>query len=655
MEPESVRNTIKNLLIWVVFGIGAIAAFNAVQSKKEDNQQIEYSQFIQQVNKGEVASVNIEGSVIGGYLIKGERTDKSEFFTNAPFDNQLIPTLLEKDVRFKVKPEEKPSALASLFYSLLPVLLLIGAWFYFMRMQNGGGGKGGAFSFGKSRARLLDKDTNKVTFADVAGCDEAKEEVQEIVDYLKAPNRYQSLGGRVPRGILLAGSPGTGKTLLAKAIAGEAGVPFFSISGSDFVEMFVGVGASRVRDMFEQAKKNAPCIIFIDEIDAVGRQRGAGLGGGNDEREQTLNQLLVEMDGFESNQTVIVIAATNRPDVLDPALQRPGRFDRQVVVPLPDIRGREQILNVHAKKVPLDESVDLTSLARGTPGFSGADLANLVNEAALFAGRRNKTKVDQSDFEDAKDKIYMGPERRSMVMHEDEKRATAYHEAGHAIVAESLPFTDPVHKVTIMPRGRALGLTWQLPERDRISLYKDQMLSQLSILFGGRIAEDIFVGRISTGASNDFERATQMAREMVTRYGMSDKMGVMVYAENEGEVFLGRSVTRSQNISEKTQQDIDAEIRRILDEQYAVAYKILDENRDKMEVMCKALMDWETIDRDQVLEIMAGKQPSPPKDYSHNVRKESDNEAAPVAEDKAAEPVDTSESGDHPQQPEHKA
>ncbi|MCF7530016.1 ATP-dependent zinc metalloprotease FtsH [Neisseria lisongii] len=649
------RNTIKNLLIWVVFGIGAIAAFNAVQSKKEDNQQIEYSQFIQQVNKGEVASVNIEGSVIGGYLIKGERTDKSEFFTNAPFDNQLIPTLLEKDVRFKVKPEEKPSALASLFYSLLPVLLLIGAWFYFMRMQNGGGGKGGAFSFGKSRARLLDKDTNKVTFADVAGCDEAKEEVQEIVDYLKAPNRYQSLGGRVPRGILLAGSPGTGKTLLAKAIAGEAGVPFFSISGSDFVEMFVGVGASRVRDMFEQAKKNAPCIIFIDEIDAVGRQRGAGLGGGNDEREQTLNQLLVEMDGFESNQTVIVIAATNRPDVLDPALQRPGRFDRQVVVPLPDIRGREQILNVHAKKVPLDESVDLTSLARGTPGFSGADLANLVNEAALFAGRRNKTKVDQSDFEDAKDKIYMGPERRSMVMHEDEKRATAYHEAGHAIVAESLPFTDPVHKVTIMPRGRALGLTWQLPERDRISLYKDQMLSQLSILFGGRIAEDIFVGRISTGASNDFERATQMAREMVTRYGMSDKMGVMVYAENEGEVFLGRSVTRSQNISEKTQQDIDAEIRRILDEQYAVAYKILDENRDKMEVMCKALMDWETIDRDQVLEIMAGKQPSPPKDYSHNVRKESDNEAASVAEDKAAEPVDTSESGDHPQQPEHKA
>ena len=613
-----------------------MAAFNALTSKQENKQQIEYSQFIQQVNNGEVSNVKIEGSAIIGYLIKGERTDKTSFFTNAPLDDNLVKTLLDNKVRVNVIPEEKPSILTSLFFSLLPVLLLIGAWFYFMRMQSGGGGKGGAFSFGKSRARLMDKETNKVTFADVAGCDEVKEEVQEIVDYLKSPTRYQSLGGRVPHGILLAGSPGTGKTLLAKAIAGEAGVPFFSISGSDFVETFVGVGASRVRDMFEQAKKNAPCIIFIDEIDAVGRQRGAGLGGSNDEREQTLNQLLVEMDGFESNHTVIVIAATNRPDVLDPALQRPGRFDRQVVVPLPDIRGREQILKVHVKKVPLDESVDLSSLARGTPGFSGADLANLVNEAALFAGRRNKIKVDQSDFEDAKDKIYMGPERRSMVMHEDEKRATAYHEAGHAIVAESLPFTDPVHKVTIMPRGRALGLTWQLPERDRISMYKDQMLSQLSILFGGRIAEDIFVGRISTGASNDFERATQMAREMVTRYGMSDKMGVMVYTENEDEVFLGRSITRSQNISEKTQQDIDAEIRRILDEQYQVAYKILDENRDKMEIMCKALMDWETIDRDQVLEIMEGKQPSPPKDYSYNLRQ--DNPEQPETESAAQTP-----------------
>ena len=611
-------SNLKNLVAGAILFLGIAFGVQYMRETKVDNQQIEYSQFIQQVKAGQISSLNIEGSPIG-YEIKGERKDKTTFKTNAPMDDNLVTLLVDNKVRFKVTPEEKPGFLSSMFMSLLPVLLLIGAWMWFMRMQSGGS-KGGAFSFGKSRAKLLDKDANTVKFADVAGCDEAKEEVQEIVDYLKAPDRYQSLGGRVPRGILLAGSPGTGKTLLAKAIAGEAGVPFFSISGSDFVEMFVGVGASRVRDMFEQAKKNAPCIIFIDEIDAVGRQRGAGLGGGNDEREQTLNQLLVEMDGFESNQTVIVIAATNRPDVLDPALQRPGRFDRQVVVPLPDIRGREQILKVHAQKVPLDKSVDLTSLARGTPGFSGADLANLVNEAALFAGRRNKIKVDQSDFEDAKDKIYMGPERRSMVMHEDEKRATAYHEAGHAIVAESLPFTDPVHKVTIMPRGRALGLTWQLPERDRISMYKDQMLSQLAILFGGRIAEDIFVGRISTGASNDFERATQIARDMVTRYGMSERMGVMVYAENEGEVFLGRSVTRSQNISEKTQQDVDTEVRRILDEQYAVAYKILSENRDKMETMCKALVEWETIDRDQVLEIMAGKQPSPPKDYSHNVR-----------------------------------
>ena len=622
------RIDLKNLLLW---GILLLAVFFGLQNMMKNGsggtQQIEYSQFIQQVKSGDIDNVSLEGSP-AGYVIKGQRKDseKSSFVTNAPLDDKLVQTLTDNKVRFKVIHEEKPGFLSSLLVSWLPLLLLVGVFFYFMRAQSGGG-KGGAFSFGKSRARLLDKDANVVTFADVAGCDEAKEEVQEIVDYLKAPNRYQSLGGRVPHGILLAGSPGTGKTLLAKAIAGEAGVPFFSISGSDFVEMFVGVGASRVRDMFEQAKKNAPCIIFIDEIDAVGRQRGAGLGGGNDEREQTLNQLLVEMDGFNSDETVIVVAATNRPDVLDPALQRPGRFDRQVIVPLPDIRGREQILQVHAKKVPLDSSVDLVSLARGTPGFSGADLANLVNEAALFAGRRNKIKVDQSDFEDAKDKIYMGPERRSMVMHEDEKRATAYHESGHAIVAESLEGTDPVHKVTIMPRGRALGLTWQLPERDRISMYKDQMLNQISILFGGRIAEDLFVGRISTGASNDFERATHMAREMVTRYGMSEKMGVMVYAENESEVFLGRSITRSQNISEKTQQEVDAEVRRILDEQYAIAYKILDENRDKMETMTRALMEWETIDRDQVIEIMEGKQPSPPKDYSHNLR---ENQSAPA-------------------------
>ncbi|WMY91614.1 ATP-dependent zinc metalloprotease FtsH [Snodgrassella communis] len=618
------RNTVKNLLVWLVLALVLMAAFNAITEKKESKKQIEYSQFIQQVNKGEIASVNIEGSVVNGFQLKGLRNDKSSFTTNAPtpLENGLINNLLAKNIRVNVIPEEKPSILTNLLYSMLPMLLLIGVFFYFMRSMQGGGGKGGAFSFGKSRARLLDKEANKVTFADVAGCDEAKEEVQEVVDYLRAPQRYQTLGGRMPRGILMCGSPGTGKTLLAKAIAGEAQVPFFSISGSDFVEMFVGVGASRVRDMFEQAKKNAPCIIFIDEIDAVGRQRGAGLGGGNDEREQTLNQLLVEMDGFDSNTTVIVIAATNRPDVLDPALMRPGRFDRQVVVPLPDIRGREQILKVHATKVPLDKSVDLPVLARGTPGFSGADLANLVNEAALFAGRRNKTKVDMSDFEDAKDKIYMGPERRSMVMHEDEKKATAYHESGHAVVAETLEFTDPVHKVTIMPRGRALGLTWQLPERDRISMYEDQMLNKISILFGGRIAEQLFIGRVSTGASNDFERATQLARDMVTRYGMSAKMGPMVYGENENEVFLGRSVTQSKNISEKTMQEVDAEVRRILDEQYAVAYKILDENRDKMHAMAKALIEWETIDRDQVLEIMAGKEPSPPKDFSENVAKD---------------------------------
>ena len=634
-------NTVKNLLVWLVLALVLILAFNALQGTKETKQQIEYSLFMQDVKAGKVDQVNIEGSVARGYEIQGVRKDKTTFSTNAPLDEQLVPSLLQNDVRVKVTPEEKPSMLGSIFLSLLPILLLIGVWFYFMRqMQGGGGGKGGAFSFGKSRAKLLDKDTNVITFADVAGCDEAKEEVQEIVDYLKAPSRYQSLGGRVPRGVLLAGSPGTGKTLLAKAIAGEAKVPFYSISGSDFVEMFVGVGASRVRDMFEQAKKNSPSIIFIDEIDAVGRQRGAGLGGGNDEREQTLNQLLVEMDGFESNQTVIVIAATNRPDVLDPALQRPGRFDRQVVVPLPDIRGREQILKVHAKKVPLDSSVQLADLARGTPGFSGADLANLVNEAALFAGRRNKTKVDQSDFEDAKDKIYMGPERRSMVMHEDEKRATAYHESGHAVVASLLPNTDPVHKVTIVPRGRALGVTWQLPERDRISLYKDQMLNNIAVLFGGRIAEDIFLGRVSTGASNDFERATGIARDMVTRYGMSDKLGVMVYAENEGEVFLGRSVTNTKNISEDTQQQVDAEVRRILDEQYALAYKLIDENREKMETMTNALMQWETIDADQVKEIMAGKEPSPPKDYSHNVRSEAEIAAETAAQVTEAVVVD---------------
>ena len=468
-------------------------------------------------------------------------------------------------------------------------------------------------SFGKSRARLLGEDQVSVTFADVAGVEEAKEEVVEIVDFLKDPAKFQRLGGKIPKGVLMVGSPGTGKTLLARAIAGEAKVPFFSISGSDFVEMFVGVGAARVRDMFENAKKHAPCIIFIDEIDAVGRQRGAGLGGGNDEREQTLNQMLVEMDGFESGQGVIVIAATNRPDVLDPALLRPGRFDRQVVVPLPDIRGREQILKVHMRKVPLSPNVDATILARGTPGFSGADLANLVNEAALFAARRNGRTVDMSDFEKAKDKIIMGAERRSMVMPEEERRNTAYHESGHAIVARLLPKTDPVHKVTIIPRGRALGVTMQLPETDRYSQDRERLMNMIAVLFGGRIAEELFMHQMTTGASNDFERATEIARRMVTQWGMSDELGPMVYGENEGEVFLGRSITTHKNVSETTLQKVDAEIRRIIDEQYKLARKLLEDNRDKVEAMAKALLEWETLDADQLDDIMAGKPPRPPK------------------------------------------
>ena len=479
--------------------------------------------------------------------------------------------------------------------------------------QMQGGGRGGAFSFGKSRARILDESTNQITFADVAGCDEAKEEVSELVEFLRDPSKFQKLGGRIPRGVLMVGSPGTGKTLLARAIAGEAKVPFFSISGSDFVEMFVGVGAARVRDMFEQAKKQSPCIIFIDEIDAVGRQRGAGLGGGNDEREQTLNQLLVEMDGFEGTAGVIVIAATNRPDVLDPALLRPGRFDRQVVVPLPDIRGREQILLVHMRKVPIAPDVRADVIARGTPGMSGADLANLVNEAALLAARGNKRLVDMEDFEQAKDKIFMGAERKSMVITPEDKRKTAYHESGHAVIGMLLPGCDPVHKVTVIPRGRALGVTWSLPVADRFSLYKDQMLAQICMAFGGRVAEELFVGNISTGASNDFERATNIAREMVTRYGMSEALGPMVYGENEGEVFLGRSVTTHKNLSEATMQQVDKEIRRIIDEQYALARKLLGENRDKVETMTEALLEWETLDADQINDIMEGRAPRPPK------------------------------------------
>jgi cell division protease FtsH len=477
-----------------------------------------------------------------------------------------------------------------------------------------GGGKGGAFSFGKSKARMLDEPNNTTTFADVAGCDEAKEEVKELVDFLKDPQKFQKLGGRIPRGVLLVGPPGTGKTLLAKAIAGEAKVPFFSISGSDFVEMFVGVGAARVRDMFEQAKKSAPCIIFVDEIDAVGRHRGAGLGGGNDEREQTLNQMLVEMDGFEANSGVIVIAATNRADVLDKALLRPGRFDRQVYVGLPDIRGREQILKVHMRKVPIGNDVDASVIGRGTPGFSGADLANLVNEAALFAARRNKRVVDMQDFEDAKDKIFMGPERKSTVMREEERKATAYHESGHAVVAKLLPKADPVHKVTIMPRGWALGVTWQLPEHDKYSKYKDNMLDEIAILFGGRAAEEVFLNAMSTGASNDFERATKIARDMVTRFGMSDSLGAMVYVDTEQDGMFGK--LSSKTVSEATQQKVDGEIRRIIDEQYALAKHLLEDHRDKVEAMTSALMEWETIDADQVNDIMAGKPPRPPRNVS---------------------------------------
>jgi cell division protease FtsH len=524
----------------------------------------------------------------------------------------MVSDLLKNGVNVQAKPEQEPSFLMNIFVSWFPMILLIAVWVFFMRQMQGGG-KGGAFSFGKSRARMLDESKERFTFADVAGCDEAKEEVSELVDFLRDPSKFQNLGGRIPRGVLLVGNPGTGKTLLAKAIAGEAKVPFFSISGSDFVEMFVGVGAARVRDMFEQAKKQSPCIVFIDEIDAVGRQRGAGLGGGNDEREQTLNALLVEMDGFEGASGVIVIAATNRPDVLDAALLRPGRFDRQVVVPLPDIRGREQILMVHMRKVPVAQDVKADILARGTPGMSGADLANLVNEAALFAARRGKRFVEMDDFESAKDKIMMGAERRSMVMPEEERRNTAYHESGHAVVARLLPKTDPVHKVTIIPRGRALGVTMQLPSEDRYSMDKERILDTIAVLFGGRIAEEIFMHQMTTGASNDFERATAMARSMVTQWGMSDALGTMVYGENEGEVFLGRSVTTHKNISEATMQQVDAEIRRIIDQQYALARGLIEANRDKIEAMTKALLEWETIDADQINDIMAGNPPRPPK------------------------------------------
>ena len=596
--------------MWVVIAMVLMAVFNnfSLDGPATGN-RIDYSTFIQQVHSGEVDKVKIDDRTIRGQLVTGER-----FITHSPGDPELVSDLLKNNVKIQAEAEEETSLFMQIFISWFPLLLLIGVWIFFMRQMQGGG-RGGALSFGKSKARMLTEDKNKVTFADVAGIEEAKEEVGEIVDFLRDPSKFQKLGGHIPKGVLMTGSPGTGKTLLAKAIAGEAKVPFFTISGSDFVEMFVGVGASRVRDMFEQAKKHAPCIIFIDEIDAVGRHRGAGLGGGHDEREQTLNQLLVEMDGFEGNEGVIVIAATNRPDVLDPALLRPGRFDRQVNVPLPDIRGRELILKVHMKKVPLEEDVKASVIARGTPGFSGADLANLVNEAALLAARASKKLVDMDDFENAKDKVIMGAERRSVVMPEEERLNTAYHESGHAVVAESLDNADPVHKVTIIPRGRALGVTMQLPEEDRYSHNREYLLTQIAILMGGRIAEELFMGQMTTGASNDFERATDLAQKMVSRWGMSDALGPRVYGDNESEVFMGRDMNTHKNLSPSTAEKVDAEISRIVNEQYARAKNILEEKRGIVERMTKALMEWETINADQIDDIMKSKEPQPPADW----------------------------------------
>ena len=594
------NNFFKNIVVWVLIALVLMGIFNwANVGMSGKGEQLSYSTFLQEVKNGAITRVQIDGR-----KLRVTKQDGKRLIVNAPNDPWLVSDLLKNNIIVEAKPEEEPSLLMNIFVSWFPMILLVAVWIFFMRQMQGGGKGGGPFSFGKSKARQLDQSSNTTTFADVAGCDEAKAEVFELVEFLRDPSKFQKLGGRIPHGVLMVGPPGTGKTLLARAISGEAKVPFFTISGSDFVEMFVGVGASRVRDMFEQAKKSAPCIVFIDEIDAVGRHRGAGVGGGNDEREQTLNQLLVEMDGFEPHTSIIVIAATNRADVLDRALLRPGRFDRQVVVGLPDIRGREQILMVHVRKVPIDADVRVDVLARGTPGFSGADLANLVNEAALFAARRNKRTVDMQDFEDAKDKIYMGPERKSMVMREEERLNTAYHESGHAVVAKLLPHADPVHKVTIMPRGWALGLTWQLPEFDRISNFKEKMLEEIAILFSGRIAEELFMHQMSTGASNDFERATKLARDMVTRYGMSDALGTMVYVGDSQDSILGNVTNKT--ISEATQQKVDAEIRRIVDEQYAVARHILENNRDKVEAMASALMRYETLDAEQINDIMAG-------------------------------------------------
>lgn len=604
----------KNLILWLVIAVVLMSVFQSFSPGESSKAQTDYTTFIKDANNGMIREVRINSDA---KEITGVKRTGENFTTIIPYyDENLMDDLLKNNVKVIGKPAEEPSILANIFISWFPMLLLIGVWIFFMRQMQGGGGRG-AMSFGKSKARLLGEDQIKTTFADVAGCDEAKEDVSELVDFLRDPTKFQKLGGKIPKGVLMVGPPGTGKTLLAKAIAGEAKVPFFTISGSDFVEMFVGVGASRVRDMFEQAKKSAPCIIFIDEIDAVGRQRGAGLGGGHDEREQTLNQMLVEMDGFEGHEGIIVIAATNRPDVLDPALLRPGRFDRQVTVGLPDIRGREQILKVHMRKVPLADNVEASLIARGTPGFSGADLANLVNEAALFAARSNKRVVAMEEFDKAKDKIMMGSERKSMVMSEEEKTNTAYHEAGHAIVGRLVPEHDPVYKVSIIPRGRALGVTMYLPEQDKYSHSKQHLESMISSLFGGRIAEDLTLGEagVTTGASNDIERATDIARKMVTQWGLSNKMGPMLYAEEEGEVFLGRSMSKAKHMSDDTARAIDAEIKSIIDRNYERAEKILKDNMDILHAMKETLMKYETIDAKQIDDLMARREVRPPADW----------------------------------------
>jgi cell division protease FtsH len=608
----------KNLIMWIIIAMVLMSVFNYYSQPQQQPRDLTYSIFLEEVRSGNVQSVVIQESA-GSKTITGQTRDGQRFSVLAPRDDGLIKDLLDNRVEIEAKEPERRSIVIDIMISLLPVLVLVGLWVYFMRqMQGGMGGRGGAMSFGKSRAKLQGEDQVKVTFKDVAGCEEAKDEVTELVEFLRNPAKFQRLGGHIPKGILMVGPPGTGKTLLARAIAGEARVPFFSISGSDFVEMFVGVGASRVRDMFETAKKHAPCIIFIDEIDAVGRHRGAGLGGGHDEREQTLNQLLVEMDGFEGNEGIILIAATNRPDVLDPALLRPGRFDRQVVVPLPDLQGREQILKVHMRKVPVDDNVEPRVIARGTPGFSGADLANLVNEAALFAARQDSKTVTHQHFEQAKDKIMMGAERKSMAMSEKEKKLTAYHESGHAIVGRLVPEHDPVYKVTIIPRGRALGVTMFLPEQDKYSMTRQQLNSQLAALFGGRVAEEIIYGmdNVTTGASNDIERASAIARNMVTKWGLSDAMGPISYNENEDEVFLGRQVTQHKHVSDETHRQLDKEVRRIIDDAYTTAKRILEENRDKLELMTDALMRYETIDKRQIDQIMNGEEPDPPEGWT---------------------------------------